>query len=59
MSKEVMEVIHGRHVRYDVIRDRKPWSTSHYVRTSDGKWHGSFSGLDKAVQWARERALRQ
>lgn len=59
MSKEVVEVIYGKHLRYDVIRSKSFFGTTYYVHTSDGRTHGSFSGLDRAVQWAHEQARKR
>ena len=50
MSKQVVEVIYGKHLRYDVIRSTSLFDTKYYVHTSDGQNHGSFSALDRAVQ---------
>jgi hypothetical protein len=59
MSKQVVEVIYGKHLRYDVVRSTSIFDTKYYVHTSDGRIHGSFSGLDRAVQWAHEQAHKR
>ena len=59
MSKEVIEVIYGKHLRYDIVRSTSFFDTKYYVRTSDGRTHGSFGGLDRAVQWAHEQARKR
>jgi hypothetical protein len=59
MSKEVIEVIYGKHLRYDIVRSTSFFDTKYYVRTSDGRMHGLFSGLDRAVQWAHEQARKR
>lgn len=33
MSKEVVEVIYGKHLRYDVIRSKSFFETTYYVHT--------------------------
>lgn len=59
MSKEVVEVIYGKHLRYDVIRSKSFFGKTYYVHMSDGRMHGSFSGLDLPVQWAHEQARKR
>ncbi len=59
MSKEVVEVIYGKHLRYDVIKSKSIFDATYYVRTSDGRTHGSFGRLDRAVQWANEQARKR
>lgn len=56
MSKEVVEVIHGKHRVYHVLADRGLFVTSYCVRSTDGKVLRSFKRLDEAVRWARIKA---
>jgi hypothetical protein len=59
MSKQVIEVIYGKHLRYEVIRSTSLFDTKYYVHTSDGRIHGSFRALDRAVQWAHRQAQKR
>lgn len=56
MGQEVVDVIIGKHTKYQVIRDRTWWSTTYQVKSTDGKYHGRFDRRDKAVEWATEKA---
>ena len=56
MSKEIVEVVHGKHLRYEVIRNRTFFCTNYTVRSSDGRTSGTFDRLDRAVQWAYQCA---
>ena len=56
MSSTVIEVIYGKHSRYEVIKSSGLFGTSYLVRRSDGKTSGTFSRLDWAVRWAQEKA---
>ena len=59
MSRELVEVIHGKHLRYEVVREITLFGWKYYVRTSDGRTHGSFSRLDRAVHWASAQAAKR
>ena len=56
MSSTIVEVIYGKHCRYEVIKSSALFGTSYLVRRSDGKTSGTFSRLDRAVSWAQEKA---
>ena len=57
MTKEVVEVIYGRHEKYEVIRETSTLgSPKYYVKSSNGTVSGSFSTLSDAVEWAERKA---
>lgn len=58
MSSTIVEVILGKHSRYEVIRTSDVFGISYMVRRSDGKRSGTFSRLDRAVKWAQEKAQK-
>ena len=59
MSKEVVEVVYGKHEKYEVIKDTSVFtSPKYFVQSSSGKTSGTFSSLAAAVEWAEERKNR-
>ena len=58
MSKEVVEVVYGKHRVYQVVADRGLFTNDYYVKSTDGKVFAAFKRLDAAVQWARSRAAQ-
>lgn len=56
MNHQVVEVIHGKHLVYEVIRRVAFLGTNYFVRMSNGRRHGDFKRLDEAVHWARQQA---
>jgi hypothetical protein len=56
MKQQLVEVIHGKHLVYEVIRNVEFFGTNYFVRMSNGKRHGHFKRLDEAVAWARQRS---
>jgi hypothetical protein len=57
MSKEVVETIHGKHNKYEVVRETSTLGNpKYYVKSSDGSTSGTFSSLSDAVDWANEKA---
>lgn len=59
MSKEIVEVTHGKHRTYHIIRDTRTFSSPcYYVKSTDGEVFGSFKRLDAAVRCARTKAAQ-
>lgn len=58
MSTSIVEVIYGKHRKYEVIRRSQFFGVIYLVRTSEGKYSGTFSRLDQAVRWAQEQASK-
>lgn len=56
MKYQIVEVLHGKHLVYEVIRNVEFFGSSYFVRMSNGKRHGDFKRLDEAVAWARQQA---
>lgn len=55
-DKEVVEVIYGKHAKYEVVKDRGGiLSSPQYYIYKNGKYHrGSFDSLAAAVEAARK-----
>jgi len=55
-DKDVVEVIYGKHSKYEIVRNRGGLLTSTtYSIHKNGKYHrGSFSSLAAAVEAARK-----
>ena len=58
MRYQVVEVVYGRHCRYEVVRSVGLFQTSYFVRRDDGRSSGSFAALVHAVRWAHEQARK-
>ena len=56
MSKTVVETIYGKLNKYEVIKDSGTFSTTFYVKSSNGKTSGEFSSLSAAVEWAKKQS---
>ena len=56
MKKEIVDVVHGKHITYEVIRIYEWSGRTYMVQMSNGKRRSPFSRLDDAVAWAREQA---
>jgi hypothetical protein len=55
MSKELVEVIHGKRSRFDVYKVKKSFGTYEFIIHKDGSyWKGVFDSLAKAVRRAQE-----
>lgn len=56
MSKsEVVEVVYGKHHKYEIVKSSGTFSSPTYSIHRDGKYYrGSFDSLAKAVEAARQ-----
>ena len=55
MSKEVVEVIHGRRSKFEIFKVSKPFGGAEFIIHKDGKyWKGVFDSLAVAVQRAKD-----
>ncbi len=49
MSKEVVEVIRGKHQRYEIVREMGVFSTKFFLRTDEEHYTGPYDSLADAV----------
>ena len=56
MKKEIVDIVHGKHTTYEVIRIYEWSGRTYMVQMSNGKRRSPFRRLDDAVAWAREQA---
>lgn len=57
MSKEVVEVVHGKHQRYEIVKENGVFSTKFFVRKDEEHFSGPYDTLAEAVAAAeREKA---
>lgn len=59
-DKEVIDTIHGKHNRYDVVRVKRALQSTHYIIQKNGGYHrGTFSSRADAVEAARSDAKKE
>ena len=54
MSDKVIEVVHGKHHKFEIIRKSSTFSTEYYIRRDGKPFKGPYSRLDTAVEAAEE-----
>ena len=54
MSEQVVEVVHGKHHKYEIVKKTSPIDSIKYYVYRDGSYFkGSYSSLSDAVAAAR------
>jgi hypothetical protein len=54
MSETVVEVVYGKHAKYEVVRKSNTFSTDIVLR-KDGNYVGTFSNVQAAVDAAKKK----
>jgi hypothetical protein len=54
MSETLVEVIYGKHYKYEVVRESGVFSTKYYIRRDGKPFRGPFRSLADAVEAAKE-----
>ena len=56
MSEKVVETVYGKYEKYEVIKQTGIISSPKFiVRSSNGKYSGTFDSLAAAVEWANRQ----
>jgi hypothetical protein len=56
MSEQVVETVYGQYEKYEIIKQTGIFSSPKFVvRSSKGKFSGTFESLSAAVEWAKRQ----